>query len=325
MKEKVSFSMLIVFASILIIGLFISCVYQSKQKAKLQQEVSLLKPMVKTVNNIRDILYYCETVPKLNYLYLSPTVDDLLGPGTLEEHLQNPDKIFDIVHPDDMGILKKKELGQLDFNEPIKVRFRNHEGKYIWFEEYARPVYKDGKFVAVTGIYRNIDDMVALQEQLEYKSTHDALTNVRNREYFESKMSFFNQCKIPMGIVIADLDELKQINDNYGHQMGDRLIREAANGLNTHAEAGMIVARIGGDEFAVLIPNATVLQIKQYVEKVQDEMQQRVGLTHSPIQISIGYEYANNSFGVMEQLMSVADENMYQNKNSKKQLLTVEG
>ena len=115
--------------------------------------------MVETVENIRDILYYCETVPKLNYLYLSPTVNDLLGPNTLEEHLQNPEKIFEIVHPDDRETLVRKRFGQLNFNQPIKVRFRNHLGQYIWFEEYATPVYKDGKLVAVQGIFRNIDDI----------------------------------------------------------------------------------------------------------------------------------------------------------------------
>ena len=86
----------------------------------------------------------------------------------------------------------KKKLGTLDFNKPITVRLKNHLGKYIWFEEYATSVYKDGKFVAVIGIFRNIDDKVALQRQLEYNSTHDALTDLYNRAFFQLKLNDFN-------------------------------------------------------------------------------------------------------------------------------------
>ena len=214
--------MWIVFVGILI-GLLLFCMNLYNQKSKLQQKVDYYKPMIETVENIRDILYYCETVPKLNYLYLSPTVNDLLGPKTLEEHLHKPEKIFEIVHPDDRETLVRKKLGEINFNESIKVRFRDHLGQYIWFEEYATPVYKDGKIVAVQGIFRNIDEKVALQLQLEYKSTHDSLTGLYNREFFQSKMNFFNQREVPITVIVADLDELKLINDEYGHQMGDSI------------------------------------------------------------------------------------------------------
>lgn len=304
---------------IIIIGLLLLSAYLYRQKLKLQQKADVFKPIVETVENIRDILYYCETVPKLNYVYLSPAVNDLLGPNTLEEHLQNPEKIFEIVHPDEHDTLKKKRLGELNFKEPIKVRFRNHLGQYIWFEEYATPIYKDGKFVAVQGIYRNIDDKVTLQQQLEYKSTHDSLTGLYNREFFQSKMDYFNQCDIPIIVLIADLDELKSINDAYGHQMGDQLIRETANALKACADEEMIIARIGGDEFSILLPNGTVSQVERYIKNVRQKMLRVDGNSpFLPIQISIGYEYSNSSFGVMEHLLNKADRYMYKDKKMKK-------
>lgn len=307
---------------LLLIGLLLFCVTLYYHNLKLQKKVDLLKPMVETVENIRDILYYCEVVPKLNYLYLSPTVN-ILGPNALEEHLQNPEIIFGIVHPDDRDTLMKKRLGILNFNEPIKVRFKNHLGQFIWFEEYATPVYKDGKLVAIQGIFRNIDDKVALQRQLEYKSTHDPLTSLYNREFFQTKMNEFNQCEVPITVVVADLDELKWVNDEYGHLIGDQLIREAANCLTAYANKETTVARIGGDEFAILLPNATVLQVEQYIKKVQKKMQQDYGdFPFSTIQISIGYEYCASSYGVMEQLLHEADVNMYKNKNTKKLCIT---
>lgn len=305
----------------IIIGFLLICLRLHYQKSKLQQKVELLEPLVESVENIRDILYYCETDSKLKYLYLSPTINNLLGPNALSDHLQDPDKIFEIVHPDDYEILEKKILGTLNFNQPITVRLKNHLGEYIWTEEYATPVYKDGKYVAIQGLSRNINDKIVLQQQLEYKSTHDALTNLYNREYFQAKMAHFNERNEPITVVLADLDELKWVNDKYGHQMGDKLVCETAACLEAFADNDMLIARIGGDEFSILIPNKSVLQVEQFLKNVEMKMQKDYkDLPFSSIKISIGYEYSNSSYGVMEQLFSQADAKMYINKKKRKLL-----
>ena len=104
--------------------------------------------------------------------------------------------------------------------------------------------------------------------------------------------------------------------------MGDRLIRATANCLKAYADQEMIVARIGGDEFAILLPNTSVSQVEQYIKNVQEKMQRDHGnLPFSPIHISIGYEYCLSSYGVMERLLHKADANMYKNKKLKKTLL----
>lgn len=304
--------------SILIFGLLLLYLKEFNGKLKLQQNINLLKPMIEMAENIQDILYYCETYPKLNYLYLSPNIGTILG-ESLEEHLQNPDLIFDIVHPDDYDTLMKKKLGKLDFSKPITVRFKNSVGEYLWFEECATPIYKNGKFVAVMGIFRNIDDKVKLNEQLEYNANHDSLTKLYNRAFFQRKLSEYNKNNTPIAVIIADLDDLKPVNDKYGHKMGDQLVCKAADCLNSAANEEMIVARIGGDEFAILIPNADIVKVEEYIKNVQEKLQQNhENFPISPIQISIGYKHSQSSFGVMEKLLSDADANMYQNKKMKK-------
>lgn len=291
---------------------------------QLQKEVDIYNPLVEAGKNIRDIVYYCETVPKLKYRYLSPSVNNVIGPNTLEEHLKNPELIYDIVHPDDIEILKKKQLGELNFNEPIRVRYRNHLGEYVWFEEYATPLYKNGKYVAVQGVFRNIDEVVTLQQQLEYKSTHDSLTGLFNRYYFHSKMDDYNKQDISIAVIVGDLDELKAINDKYGHQLGDQLISEAAKCLNICSEQEVTVARLGGDEFAILLPEVTVSEVEQYIRDLERNLLQVDGeLSFSSIQMSLGYEFSDSSFGVMEKLFNKADANMYRNKRKKKSLSEV--
>lgn len=306
----------------ILICLIVLCIRLHNEKAKLQQRLDLFKPMIETTEGIRDMLYYCEVYPKIKYLYLSPSIDSNLGPNSLEKHLNNPDIIFDIIHPDDLDTLRKKQLGTLNFDKPITVRFQNHLGEYIWFEEYATPVYKDGKVIAVQGVYRNVHSQYILQEQLEYKSTHDGLTGLYNREYFQVKKNEFNEIAIPISVIVADLDDLKEVNDEYGHQMGDRLIIAAADCLKKFADDEMIVARIGGDEFIVMIPHKNSFEVEQYIKNVCLEMKEFSDtLPFSPIHISIGYEYSLSSYGVMRQLMNKADQKMYKNKKMKKMLV----
>lgn len=107
--------MIIVFAIIIYIVL---CSYIYMQKVNFSKKLTLLQPMVESVENIRDVLYYCETHPEFKYQYLSPTIDDLLGPGKLEVHLRNPSAIYDLVHPDDYALLEAKKM--------VKLILHNH-------------------------------------------------------------------------------------------------------------------------------------------------------------------------------------------------------
>lgn len=316
------FVMWIFFGSIVIIGFLAIILYLGWQNKKLNQEVALLKPLVETADNIRDILYYCETVPKLKYIYLSQSVDKFFGPGTMEAHLREPDKIFELVHPDDKETLLKKKQGTLNFDDPIQVRFRNHLGQYIWFEEHATPTFKNGKLIAVQGIFRNVNDKKVLQEALEYKSTHDVLTDLYNRDYFEARMEDYNHRNVPVTIAIVDLDNLKEVNDRYGHQMGDHLLRETASLLQAKATKEMTTARIGGDEFAIIFPHASRSEVEDYIETIQAMMQiENRNLPYSTIKISIGYASSNSSYGTMEHLLHKADTIMYENKKMKKQII----
>ncbi|HWL11757.1 MAG TPA: sensor domain-containing diguanylate cyclase [Ureibacillus sp.] len=284
----------------------------------MKQRVDCLTPLNETAENVKDIIYYCET-PQLKYRYLSLAVNQL-GPNTYKEQIDNPFKIFEIVHPEDREKLENKIQGKMNFSKPLIVRFLNAEGKYIWFEEYAVPVYKAGKLVAVQGVIRNIDDRMKLQQQLEYEVSYDGLTNVYNRNYFQMKMGLYNKVMdVPMGVIICDLDRLKYINDHYGHQTGDRIIIEAANLLTNCANGETIIARLGGDEFAILLPDVQEEDVILFIDKVIQNLNYHNTFNESlPVQMSIGYSYINSSIRNMESLYSEADQKMYTAKNAKR-------
>ncbi|MFF2753502.1 diguanylate cyclase domain-containing protein [Psychrobacillus sp. NPDC058041] len=303
---------------LLMLVLIIVCYKLNSMRVELQQ-VKHLNPMLQTVDNSKDILYFCEVKPKLKYRYLSPVVENFLGINSLEEHLKNPDYFYEIIHPDDYGIAAEKLSGKIDYSKPIVVRLRNNEGKYIWFEEYAAPIYENGELVAIQGVFRNIDDRILLQQQLEYKVTHDALTDVYNREHFESQLQKYNEkVDVSIAIIICDLDELKMINDHYGHKVGDNLIKESAKLLMQCASEEVEVARIGGDEFAITLINSDPLQVETFLVEVQNRIDYFNETTDSfNIKISKGYAYHFSSIGKMEQLFVEADSKMYKEKNKK--------
>lgn len=284
---------------------------------KLQQKINYLTTLSNLVEHSQDIIYYCELKPAIKYRYLSPAIDRILSPTLVEESMKNPYTAFERIHPDDLPVLMKKAAGELDYSKPIIQRWKNDEDEYICFEEYSTPIYRNGQIVAIQGIIRNINDKVELQQQLEYKVSHDTLTDLYNRGYFESLINLYDKNEdAPIAILIFDLDELKLINDQHGHKMGDQLIKETAGLLKSLSDVDVIAARIGGDEFAVLMVNSNPAQAEAFIEEVHKEID-RLNSYESrsfKIKLSKGYAFNHSSLGKMEELFIEADNNMYRDK-----------
>lgn len=270
----------------------------------------------------KDIIYYCDVKPKLKFRYLSPAIDNFLGENHQQESYANAYKTFERIHPDDLEILDKKVAGKVDFDKPIIQRWRNEKGKYQWFEEYATPVYKQGELVAIQGIIRNIDEQIKLKQKLEYQVIHDPLTGILNREYFERLMERYDkQINKEVAIILCDLDNLKTCNDRHGHKKGDQLIKGVATLLNQFANQTISIARIGGDEFAVIAIDIQEEQVQDLVFKMKTRINyHNEQKNYLPIEMSIGYAYSQSSVGCMDNLYIDSDKNMYQQKHLKREI-----
>ena len=110
-----------------------------------------------------------------------------------------------------------------------------------------------GEFSGSFAIFRDITERKEIEVKLRYQSAHDVLTRLFNRFYFEEEMNRLENSRIsPISIIVIDVDDLKSINDSQGHLTGDELLRSVARILKQSFRAEDMVARIGGDEFAVL-------------------------------------------------------------------------
>ncbi len=181
--------------------------------------------------------------------------------------------------------------------------------------------YRDMRFskVSDTVVLAMMRDMTAIKHseaQLEFLSMHDSLTGVYNRTFFEDAMRKVAwQYKRGVAILVCDVDGLKLINDTLGHRAGDDLLRVVASGLRSIVAGDDIVARIGGDEFAVIIyaPDKDRIEhalaaLDRFVLDYNDENPQL------PLSLSIGWAADYASGKQAEELFKLADNDMYRQK-----------
>lgn len=309
---------MILFLVGLVIGLATYRVYLKYQKSKfLKDNISL-----KLVERSKDVIYYYQVMPVYKHIYTSPSVDFFLGKGTLEALNKDSNTPFEMIHPEDKAIMEAKVSGEIDYNEGIIQRLKGTDGIYHYFEEYATPIYENGKIVAIQGIMRNIDDKVKLERELYYQSTHDALTNIYNRGYFDKMLHYYNELEnVSIGMILCDVDKLKFVNDTYGHKKGDQLIQAVAKLLTDFFSDTTIICRVGGDEFVIILPKTS----REQLDFLFDHFRKKIN--HSPVesdgihlQMSIGKAFRDQSFNEMESIYIEADKNMYIEKNQKRNL-----
>jgi len=152
------------------------------------------------------------------------------------------------------------------------------------------------------------------QKKTEYLSYHDQLTGLYNRRFFEEELLRLNTLRnLPLGIIVADVNGLKLVNDAFGHQQGDRLLIETANVLRKSCRQDDILARLGGDEFIILSPNTSDLEIKSFVHRLE-HLTSQIGIEDLVLSVAFGHSVKNSSNEPIESLIKNAEDQMYKNK-----------
>lgn len=174
------------------------------------------------------------------------------------------------------------------------------------------------KIVAARRLAARQRTMDSAMRDLYGLATRDDLTGLFNRRFFISESERLLAERIPVSIVLLDLDGFKQINDRYGHLVGDRVLRDLGTALHTNTRAEDVVARFGGDEFVIAIPHLPVDRVEAVAERLTAAINAlRWTTTAESFGIGVSAGVASSHLllePTLLQLMNAADRDMYKNK-----------
>ena len=203
----------------------------------------------------------CHHEPDGRYEWLSPSVETLLGYRPDELVGRDP---YDLFHPDDAARIRTESHEQiLDgrlANTLVRYRIRRKDGRYLWFESLTEPMRDEaGAIVRLQVTSRDITKRQAAEDDLLHRTHHDPLTGLVNRVLFTLRLDALVEARragdpaAAFAVLFLDLDRFKAINDVLGHHVGDALLVQFSTRLLDATRSLDTVARVGGDEFAVIL------------------------------------------------------------------------
>lgn len=213
-------------------------------------------------------------------------------------------------------------LEQLRRNGQIKdypLRLQRRDGAVIWVELNVRGVFDEaGELVEVEGLVADITEKRRMLRELEELARRDGLTGLWNRRYFmelgQREMARALRDNLPLSLIFFDVDHFKSINDVHGHDAGDKVLAELARIVERNLREIDIFGRMGGEEFAALLPGAAVEDAERVAEKLRAAMEAHVvtvGERSIRCTVSLGVTAREGPTDCLCELIQVADKAMY--------------
>lgn len=228
----------------------------------------------------------------------------------------------------DFDIRKDKHNAQIARESDLEV-FNTGKGKnYIIKEsddegtEYLQvikePLKKNGDVYGIIAIINNVTEEEILRQKLREKSITDQLTGLYNRVYFEELTHWEGKdLRFPITIISADCDDLKIINDEFGHLAGDQYICYARDALKESLPDNAVIFRMGGDEFLAVVPETDKEQAKALVDKINNSIKNYKNKDFA-LSLSVGSHTIKGHSGSIETGVKLSDKEMYKVKKEHK-------
>ncbi len=201
--------------------------------------------------------------------------------------------------------------------------FESLAGKTRYLHFMSAPIYdREGELWGAIESIQDLTEHKALEARLSELATMDGLTGVFNRQYLEKKLeeevSKARRYGDHLGMILLDIDQFKEINDRYGHLVGDQVLKKTAEVIKSCLRTTDTVARFGGDEFLVILPRTDAVQMASVRERLEVMMKQMVvqdqeGRDRS-FTVSLGDHTDNRDY---DQILRKADAAMYRKKQTR--------
>lgn len=178
----------------------------------------------------------------------------------------------------------------------------------------------EGKINKVVAFVQDIGERKNLEQELRRLALTDSLTNLYNRQYFDQKLEEelqrVRRYQMALSVIIIDLNNLKYVNDHFGHERGDYLLKATARVVKDSVRDVDIISRHGGDEMAIILPETDAKQVEAVVTRIRKtvkEWNQKNGDPELSLSLSIGWA-SNSKSGCSMNLVARADKMMYEDK-----------
>lgn len=226
----------------------------------------------------------------------------------------------------DMDIQYDPALGKLYYEQDREI-IRTGKPVHCYSEFYIHgkkevreisknPIYRDGEIIGISGVVSDVTELMNLKEQFEQLSLLDSSTGCYNRNYYV-KNDFNKQENLPCAYIMCDCNDLKAVNDQYGHETGDAYIRLVSDVLKFVVDKKGVCIRWGGDEFLLIIPNCDETACRKLVEEIEREQKLKRQVLPQ-VDVAVGFCIRSSLEQPEEAVIQAADQAMYGDKTKRK-------
>ncbi len=297
-----------------LIGVILDITDRKKLEKALENERKLLETtLISVVDGVISTDNYG------NIVFLNRVAEFLTGwtqEGAIGKSIE---EVFNIVNESTQetskNIVKKVLESGKTFEFTNNTILISKDGIKRPIEDSVAPIIQEnGEIVGVVFVFRDVTEKKKRQKEIEFLSFRDQLTGLYNRNFFEAELSRLDtERNLHLSLVYADVNGLKLANDAFGHSVGDKVLQRVAEVLKKQCRANDIIARIGGDEFVILLPKTTSEETNIIINRIKKDLAKEK-VDAISLSVSFGWKTKRHSDEKITDTLKKAEDRMYRNK-----------
>jgi diguanylate cyclase (GGDEF)-like protein/PAS domain S-box-containing protein len=229
------------------------------------------------LNSLPIAVYRCQAQGEFPVIYMSQNVTSFTAYDP-KDFIETTDLWFTHIHPDDLS--KVSEGMDILFDKGVhtyEYRWCKADGTYIWIQDSLKLIHDaDERPDYMVGMWQDITERKHIEEEISLMATTDALTGIANRRelnrQLEKEIERSKRYGVPLSLIMYDIDYFKRVNDTFGHDAGDRVLQTLTALVKSNIRTVDIVARWGGEEFMILMPQSDAEAAGDAAEKLRQKI-----------------------------------------------------